>query len=64
MRWPWRRRRDADDAAAQAARDAGRVLAEEQRRMDEAAELARSLEQLRRRDSFAEAMRIALGGRP
>lgn len=65
MRWPWSRREEAEDRRARrAAAAAERVLADECRRLEEAEELAKRLAAHRDRNRFAEALRIALGGRP
>lgn len=65
MRWPWRHRDEVEDRRAQRATAATeQVLREECDRLDEATELAKRLVRHRERNRFAEAMRIALGGRP
>lgn len=65
MRWPWSRREEPEDRRARrAGATAERVLQEECRRLEEAADLAARLAGHRERNRFAEAMRIALGGRP
>lgn len=61
MKWPWQRRHD-DDSARKARAEAEQTLSMEQRRVDEAAVLARRLAAHRAHNEFAEAMRIALGG--
>lgn len=64
MRW-WRHRDEVEDRRAKhASAAAERVLEEECERLDEAKDLAKRLAKHRERNRFAEAMRIALGGRP
>lgn len=60
--WSWRRRRKEALAARLARLAAERVLRGELRRLDEVAALAESLAE--RRDEFAEAIRVAFGGKP
>lgn len=60
-RWP---RHPEDTAARRAAEETEQALQEEQARLDEATELARRLAAHRHRNRFAEAMKIAFGGKP
>ena len=65
MRWPWSRRHDEDGRARRrATAHTERTLAQERDRLDEAVEIAASLASHRERNRFAEAMKVALGGRP
>ena len=65
MRWPWSHRDAAEDRRARRATAATeQALEEECQRLVEAEDLARRLAKHRHRNRFAEAMRIALGGRP
>lgn len=60
--WSWRHRRREVLAARLARMAAERTLRGELRRLDEAAAIAESLAE--RRDEFAEALRVAFGGKP
>ncbi len=63
MKWPWWQRDVDRRARIRAQRTAEKALVEETARLDEAKELAAALAGHRQRNRFAEAMRIALGGK-
>ena len=65
MRLPWKRKDKADYRRARSATAAAeRAVQEECSRLDEATELAARLASHRERNRFAEALKIAFGGRP
>lgn len=65
MRWPWSRHETAEDKRARHAAATSEVALEREfQRLEEATDLAARLASHRERNRFAEAMRIAFGGRP
>lgn len=65
MRWPWSRPEEAEDRKAKRASAAAEVVLEQEcQRLDEAKVLGERLAAHRERNRFAEAMKIAFGGRP
>lgn len=64
MKWPWRRRRHRrDDAAAAAKATAHRAVALERAKLRQIIEISDSLERLRARNHFGEAMLELFRGR-
>jgi hypothetical protein len=64
VRWPWQRQRHDDDDAQQALQLAQQCLRDEQRRLVEVRKVTAALREHRRQNNFAEAMRVAFGGKP
>jgi len=56
MRWPWRAKPEDVRAADEALEQSKRGLQEEQQRLNQVRETARSLRDFRRRNHFGEAM--------